>query len=114
MCSLLSGQAPAVGAGIARDIETIASIGVRTCLAASALTVQTHEHAWKSKLRNPVWWRIKCTLRFSLTEWPPRRSACSQRLRSIVAAVAAVLREYPRIPTIQIRCWLPRQAERFF
>ncbi|MES0137772.1 hypothetical protein NKJ88_22890 [Mesorhizobium sp. M0016] len=28
-------------------------------------------------------------------------------------SVAAVLREYPRIPTIQIRCWLPRQAERF-
>ncbi|ESX41989.1 hypothetical protein X760_32735 [Mesorhizobium sp. LSHC422A00] len=96
MCSLLSGQTPAVGAGIAREIQTIASSGVRTCLAVSALTVQTHEHAWKSKLRNPVRWRIGCALRFSLTEWPPPRSACSQRLRSIVAAVAAVLREYPR------------------
>ncbi|MER8517627.1 hydroxymethylpyrimidine/phosphomethylpyrimidine kinase [Mesorhizobium sp. M1060] len=53
MCSLLSGQAPAVGAGIARDIETIASIGVRTCLAVSALTVQTHEHAWNPSYATP-------------------------------------------------------------
>ncbi|ESY77324.1 hypothetical protein X739_33075 [Mesorhizobium sp. LNHC220B00] len=43
------------GAGIAREIETIACLDVRTCLAVSALTVQTQEDALKSKLRNPVW-----------------------------------------------------------
>ncbi|WP_352799123.1 bifunctional hydroxymethylpyrimidine kinase/phosphomethylpyrimidine kinase [Mesorhizobium sp. M0870] len=53
MCSLLSGQTPGVGAGIAREIETIACLGVRTCLAVSALTVQTHEDALEIQVTQP-------------------------------------------------------------
>ncbi|TIR15089.1 MAG: hydroxymethylpyrimidine/phosphomethylpyrimidine kinase [Mesorhizobium sp.] len=40
---VVGGSDSSGGAGIARDIETISSIGVRTCLAVTALTVQTHE-----------------------------------------------------------------------
>ncbi|WP_352834866.1 bifunctional hydroxymethylpyrimidine kinase/phosphomethylpyrimidine kinase [Mesorhizobium sp. M0830] len=41
------------GAGIAREIETIACLGVRTCLAVSALTVQTHEDALEIQVTQP-------------------------------------------------------------
>ena len=40
---VVGGSDSSGGAGIARDIETISSIGVRTSLAVTALTVQTHE-----------------------------------------------------------------------
>lgn len=40
---VVGGSDSSGGAGIARDIETISSIGVRTCLAVSAVTVQTHD-----------------------------------------------------------------------
>jgi hydroxymethylpyrimidine/phosphomethylpyrimidine kinase len=40
---VVGGSDSSGGAGIARDIETISALSVRTCLAVSAVTVQTHE-----------------------------------------------------------------------
>ncbi|WP_419694206.1 bifunctional hydroxymethylpyrimidine kinase/phosphomethylpyrimidine kinase [Mesorhizobium muleiense] len=40
---VVGGSDSSSGAGIARDIETIAALGVRTCIAVTAVTVQTHE-----------------------------------------------------------------------
>ncbi|RVC47902.1 hydroxymethylpyrimidine/phosphomethylpyrimidine kinase, partial [Mesorhizobium sp. M4B.F.Ca.ET.088.02.2.1] len=40
---VIAGSDSSGGAGLARDIETISSLGVRTCLAVTALTVQTQE-----------------------------------------------------------------------
>jgi hydroxymethylpyrimidine/phosphomethylpyrimidine kinase len=40
---IVGGSDSSGGAGIARDIETIAALGVRTCIAVTAVTVQTHD-----------------------------------------------------------------------
>ncbi|WP_246746413.1 MULTISPECIES: hydroxymethylpyrimidine/phosphomethylpyrimidine kinase [Nitratireductor] len=40
---VVAGSDSSGGAGIARDIETISAFGVKTCLAVTAVTVQTHE-----------------------------------------------------------------------
>ncbi|WP_354122712.1 bifunctional hydroxymethylpyrimidine kinase/phosphomethylpyrimidine kinase [Bradyrhizobium sp. LA6.7] len=39
---VVAGSDSSGGAGIARDIETLAGFGLRTCLAVTAVTVQTH------------------------------------------------------------------------
>ena len=39
---VVAGSDSSGGAGIARDIETIAAFGLRSCLAVTAVTVQTH------------------------------------------------------------------------
>lgn len=42
---IVAGSDSSGGAGIARDIETIAAYGLRSCTAITAVTVQTHEKA---------------------------------------------------------------------
>ncbi|MCV3243874.1 hydroxymethylpyrimidine/phosphomethylpyrimidine kinase [Mesorhizobium robiniae] len=39
---VVGGSDSSGGAGLVRDIETISSLDVRTCVAVTALTVQTH------------------------------------------------------------------------
>ncbi|PLP59361.1 hydroxymethylpyrimidine/phosphomethylpyrimidine kinase [Mesorhizobium loti] len=40
---IVAGSDSSGGAGIARDVETVAAFGLRTCLAVTAVTVQTHD-----------------------------------------------------------------------
>ncbi|RWK19228.1 MAG: hydroxymethylpyrimidine/phosphomethylpyrimidine kinase [Mesorhizobium sp.] len=96
---VVGGSDSSGGAGIARDIETISSIGLRTCLAVTAVTVQTHG-AVKDILR----------LQPGLVADQMRAALQANEVAAIkigmlttaptIAAVAAVLSENPRIPAI--------------
>ena len=39
---IVAGSDSSGGAGIARDVETVSAFGLRSCLAVTAVTVQTH------------------------------------------------------------------------
>lgn len=40
---IVAGSDSSGGAGIARDVETVSAFGLRSCLAVTAVTVQTHD-----------------------------------------------------------------------
>ena len=96
---VVGGSDSSGGAGIARDIETISSIGVRTCLAVTALTVQTHEAVMEIHY-----------VQASLVADQMRAALQANKVAAvkigmlataeIVVAVAAVLRENPQVPAV--------------
>ncbi|MES0150713.1 hydroxymethylpyrimidine/phosphomethylpyrimidine kinase [Mesorhizobium sp. M0012] len=96
---VVGGSDSSGGAGIARDIETISSIGVRTCLAVTALTVQTHD-AVLEILHSPP----------SLVADQMRAALQANEVAAVkigmlgtaetIAAVAAVLRENRQVPAV--------------
>ncbi|WP_192255821.1 hydroxymethylpyrimidine/phosphomethylpyrimidine kinase [Mesorhizobium silamurunense] len=96
---VVGGSDSSGGAGIARDIETVSSIGLRTCLAVTAVTVQTHG-AVKGILH----------LQPGLVADQMRAALQANEVAAIkigmlatvptIAAVAAVLSENPQIPAI--------------
>ncbi|WP_192247417.1 bifunctional hydroxymethylpyrimidine kinase/phosphomethylpyrimidine kinase [Mesorhizobium caraganae] len=96
---VVGGSDSSGGAGIARDIETISSVGVRTCLAVTALTVQTHDavmeiHHSQSRL---VANQMRAALQANkVTAIKIGMLATAE----IIVAVAAVLRENPHVPAI--------------
>ncbi|RUM96308.1 hydroxymethylpyrimidine/phosphomethylpyrimidine kinase [Pseudaminobacter arsenicus] len=96
---VVAGSDSSGGAGIARDVETLAAFGVRACLAVTAVTVQTH-------------------VAVDHVEMMPPRLIAEQMLAALTAnhisavkigmlgsedaigAVAAVLKQYPNVPTV--------------
>lgn len=96
---VVGGSDSSGGAGIARDIETISSFGVRTCLAVTALTVQTHEAVMEIHHSSP-----------SLVADQMRAALQANKVAAIkigmlataeiIAAIAAVLRENPQVPAV--------------
>lgn len=96
---VVGGSDSSGGAGIARDIETISSIGVRTCLAVTALTVQTHDAVMAISHSSP-----------SLVADQMRAALQANKVAAIkigmlatveiIVAVAAVLRENRQVPAI--------------
>lgn len=96
---VVGGSDSSGGAGIARDIETISSIGVRTCLAVTALTVQTHEAVMKIH-HSPaclVAEQMHAALQANTVEAIKIGMLATAET---VVAVAAVLRENPGVPAV--------------
>ncbi|WP_353029319.1 bifunctional hydroxymethylpyrimidine kinase/phosphomethylpyrimidine kinase [Mesorhizobium sp. M1004] len=81
--------------------------------AVSALTVQTQEDALEIQFTQPGLVTDQMRAALQANRVAGTKVGMLATAEIIVAAVAAVLREYRRISTVQIRCWLPRQAERF-
>ena len=96
---VVAGSDSSGGAGIARDIETISSIGVRTCLAVTAVTVQTHEavRAIHPLQSSQVAHQMRAALQANEVAAIKIGMLATAR---IIAAVVAVLRENPRIPVV--------------
>ncbi|MER9174446.1 hydroxymethylpyrimidine/phosphomethylpyrimidine kinase [Mesorhizobium sp. M0955] len=96
---VVGGSDSSGGAGIARDIETISSIGVRTCLAVSALTVQTHEAVTEIHPSQPdlVADQMRAALQANTVEAIKIGMLATV---DIVIAVAAVLRENRHVPAV--------------
>ncbi|MER8575226.1 MULTISPECIES: bifunctional hydroxymethylpyrimidine kinase/phosphomethylpyrimidine kinase [unclassified Mesorhizobium] len=82
------------GAGIAREIETIACLDVRTCLAVSALTVQTQEDALEIQVTQPGLVADQMRAALQANRVAGTKVGMLATAEIIVAAVAAVLREY--------------------
>ncbi|MER8779415.1 hydroxymethylpyrimidine/phosphomethylpyrimidine kinase, partial [Mesorhizobium sp. M0977] len=81
------------------DIETISSIGVRTCLTVTALTVQTHEAVMKIHPSQPD--LVADQMRAALQANKVAAIKIGMLATAeIVVAVAAVLRENPQVPAI--------------
>lgn len=96
---VVGGSDSSGGAGIARDIETISSIGLRTCLAVTALTVQTHEAVMEIHHLQPslVADQMRAALQANnVAAIKIGMLATAQ----IVVAVAGVLRENPQVPAV--------------
>lgn len=96
---VVGGSDSSGGAGIGRDIETISSIGVRTCLAVTALTVQTHEAVMEIHPSQPdlVADQMRAALQANTV------AAIKIGMLStadVVVAVAGVLRENPQVPAV--------------
>ncbi|BCM17739.1 hydroxymethylpyrimidine/phosphomethylpyrimidine kinase [Mesorhizobium sp. J8] len=96
---VVGGSDSSGGAGIARDIETISSIGLRTCLAVTAVTVQTHQSVTAVHHMQPglVADQMRAALRANSVSAIKIGMLSTGR---VIAAVAAVLRENPRIPAV--------------
>lgn len=96
---VVGGSDSSGGAGIARDIETISSIGVRTCLAVTALTVQTHDAVMEIHPSQPdlVADQMRAALQANKVE--AIKIGMLGTAETIVA-VAAVLRENPQMPAV--------------
>ncbi|TGQ32505.1 hydroxymethylpyrimidine/phosphomethylpyrimidine kinase [Mesorhizobium sp. M00.F.Ca.ET.216.01.1.1] len=96
---VIGGSDSSGGAGIARDIETIASIGVRTCLAVTALTVQTHEAVVEIHHSQPrlVADQMRAALQANKVEAIKIGMLATAET---VGAVVAVLRENSQVPAI--------------
>ncbi|ESZ15238.1 hydroxymethylpyrimidine/phosphomethylpyrimidine kinase [Mesorhizobium sp. L48C026A00] len=97
---VVGGSDSSGGAGIARDIETLSSMGVRSCLAVTAVTVQTHDIVTDILHLQPG--LVADQMRVALLQANQVAAVKIGMLATaeIVAAVAAVLRENPRIPAV--------------
>lgn len=96
---VVGGSDSSGGAGIARDIETISSIGLRTCLAVTAVTVQTHQAVTAIHHLQPglVADQMRAALRTNEVSSIKIGMLPAGR---VILAVAAVLSENPRIPAV--------------
>ncbi|GLR45922.1 hydroxymethylpyrimidine/phosphomethylpyrimidine kinase [Mesorhizobium amorphae] len=96
---VVGGSDSSGGAGIARDIETIASIGVRTCLAVTAVTVQTHEAVTAIHHLQPS--LVADQMRAALQANDVAAIKIGMLATAeIIVAVAAVLHENRHVPTV--------------
>jgi len=96
---VIAGSDSSGGAGIARDVETIGALGLRSCLAVTAVTVQTHMSADRIETMPP-----------DLVVAQMRAALGANRVRAIkigmlgtsqaIAAVATILGDYADIPAI--------------
>lgn len=96
---VVAGSDSSGGAGIARDIETVAALDMRTCLAITAVTVQTHrtvEHV------QPVAASlIAAQMRSAIAANPVAAIKIGMLgTAETVEAVSAVLAAYPGIPVV--------------
>ncbi len=96
---IVAGSDSSGGAGIARDIEAVSAVGLRTCLAVTAVTVQTHRSVEHIEYIAP-----------DLVAAQMRAALASNTIAAIkvgmlgtigtVEAVASALLEHPSVPVI--------------
>ncbi len=96
---VIAGSDCSGGAGIARDIETIAALGGRTCLAITAVTVQTHDAVHRvKKLDTDL---VMAQLEAALAANPVSAVKIGMLATAeIVTAVSTVLRKHPKLPVV--------------
>ncbi|WP_394893271.1 hydroxymethylpyrimidine/phosphomethylpyrimidine kinase [Mesorhizobium sp. AaZ16] len=96
---VVGGSDSSGGAGITRDVETIAALGVRTCIAVTAVTVQTHEAVLETHHLPPslVADQMRAALRANKVAAIKIGMLATAQ---IIAAVVAVLRENRHVPAV--------------
>ncbi|TIX33343.1 MAG: hydroxymethylpyrimidine/phosphomethylpyrimidine kinase [Mesorhizobium sp.] len=96
---VVAGTDSSGGAGIARDVETIAALGLKSCVAVTAVTAQTHRSVEWIKHMPP-----------GLVAAQMRAALAANRVKAIkigmlgtngaIAKAAAVLQDHPDIPVV--------------
>ncbi len=96
---VVAGSDSSGGAGIARDIETVAAYGLRACLSVTALTVQTHQTVERIELAPPDLVAAQmCAALHANSVGAIKIGMLGSG--GTVKAVAAVLAEYSNIPVV--------------
>lgn len=96
---VVAGSDSSGGAGIARDVETVAAFGLRSCLAVTAVTVQTHEAVAAVELVAPD--LVAAQMRAALAANPVAAVKIGMLgAEDTVRAVADVLEEHPGLPVV--------------
>ncbi len=96
---IVAGTDSSGGAGLVRDIETIASFGARCCIAVTAVTIQTH-NAFHAKIDLPSG-SIALQMRAALASNTVGAIKIGMLARAeVVTEVCEVLCEFPLIPVI--------------
>ncbi|WP_082478500.1 MULTISPECIES: hydroxymethylpyrimidine/phosphomethylpyrimidine kinase [unclassified Rhizobium] len=96
---VVAGSDSSGGAGIVRDIETLAAFGVKASVAITAVTVQTHGSVQHVEVVSPD--IVAAQMRASLAA----NTVAAVKIGMLgtadtVAAVAGVLADYPEIPVV--------------
>ena len=87
------------GAGVTRDVETIASLGLRACVAVTAVTVQTH--AWFGRIAPVAPGLVAEQMRAALDGNAVRAVKIGMLgTRAAVDEVVSVLREVAHVPAV--------------
>ncbi|MCC5781260.1 hydroxymethylpyrimidine/phosphomethylpyrimidine kinase [Nitratireductor sp. B36] len=96
---VIAGSDSSGGAGIARDVETLAAFGVKACLALTAVTVQTHTAVERVQLCEPD--LVEAQMRAALSANVVAAIKIGMLgSRETVARVAAVLRDHVATPVV--------------
>lgn len=96
---IVAGSDSSGGAGLARDIETVSAVGLRACLAVTAITVQTHEAVERIEPVAPE--LIAAQMRAALAANPVAAIKIGMLGTAAgVDAVAAVLGESRSVPVV--------------
>lgn len=96
---VIAGSDSSGGAGIARDVETLAAFGVKACLALTAVTVQTHTAVERVDLCAPD--LVEAQMRAALSANVVAAIKIGMLgSRETVARVAAVLRDHVGMPVV--------------
>jgi hydroxymethylpyrimidine/phosphomethylpyrimidine kinase len=96
---VVAGSDSSGGAGIVRDIETLAAFGVKASVAITAVTVQTHQGVEHVDAVAPD--RVAQQMRASLSANPIAAIKIGMLATSAtIAAVAQVLADHPDIPVV--------------
>lgn len=96
---VVAGSDSSGGAGIVRDIETLAAIGVKASVAITAVTVQTHHGVEHVDAMAPD--RVAQQMRAALSANPIAAIKIGMLAASAtIAAVARVLADHPGIPVV--------------
>ncbi|TIM71526.1 MAG: hydroxymethylpyrimidine/phosphomethylpyrimidine kinase [Mesorhizobium sp.] len=96
---VVGGSDSSGGAGIARDIETISALDLRSCLAVTTVTVQTHEAVTEIHNLQPglVADQMRAALQANAVGAIKIGMLATEQ---IIVAVADVLRQNPQIPAV--------------
>jgi hydroxymethylpyrimidine/phosphomethylpyrimidine kinase len=96
---IVAGSDSSGGAGLSRDIETIAALGLRSCIAVTAVTVQTHSSVSRIEPMPP-----------GLVAEQMRAALAANNVKAVkigmlgtceaIVEVVTVLREHARIPVV--------------
>ncbi|MBU1607208.1 MAG: hydroxymethylpyrimidine/phosphomethylpyrimidine kinase [Alphaproteobacteria bacterium] len=96
---VIGGSDSSGGAGIARDIETVAAFGVRSAIAVTAITAQTHDQVRTVEPVSPS--LVVDQMRGAMDANPVAAIKIGMMATAgIVSAIAEVLSSFPSIPTV--------------
>ncbi|WP_378947993.1 bifunctional hydroxymethylpyrimidine kinase/phosphomethylpyrimidine kinase [Mesorhizobium sp. ANAO-SY3R2] len=96
---VVAGTDSSGGAGLSRDVETIAAFGLRTSVAVTAVTVQTDEAVERIEQMPPD--LIAAQMRAALAASPVAAIKIGMLgTTAAVEAVASVLASYPQVPLV--------------
>lgn len=96
---VIAGSDSSGGAGIARDIETVAAFGVRICVAVTAVTAQTHDGVSSVEFMSAELVADQMSTALAANRVAAIKIGMLGTART-VAAVTSVLRSLPDIPVV--------------